>query len=163
MRFRPRARREKVRTGRPSPAMTRCERIAQECRPPLGHGRHPARQSQPGEVSRAAKPRTQARPGPGGVADIYQDGWTIPGIETFMAKAAQKKMQPRRMARLRIPRPHSDRTRFSCLPVFPPVFASRRNCRPYPNCCPNCCQCLNSSFRQLQGRRFCRGGRRTIP
>ena len=39
-------------------------------RPPAtGHGRHPARQSQPGEVSRAAKPRTQARPSLGSVAD----------------------------------------------------------------------------------------------
>ena len=64
MRFRPRARRKKNRKDRPIPTTTRRERIAQEGSLPPGHGRNPARQSQPGEGSCAAKPRTQACPSP---------------------------------------------------------------------------------------------------
>ena len=45
--------------------------------------------SQPGKGSRAAKPRKQACLSSGSVADIYQDGRTISGTETSMAKAAQ--------------------------------------------------------------------------
>ena len=50
-----------------------------------------------------------------------------------------------------------------CPPTLAPTFASRRSCRPFANGCSTSCQCLQSSFRQLQDRRCRRGGRRTIP
>ena len=58
MLFRTRARHETIRTNHPGPKAPRRERAAQKRRLPLGHGRHPARQHQPGELPRAQKPRT---------------------------------------------------------------------------------------------------------
>ena len=64
MLLRRRACHQTVGTDRPGPAPTRRERTARERRPSPGHGRHPARQSRPGDLSCAEKPRAQACPSP---------------------------------------------------------------------------------------------------
>ena len=69
MGFRPRARREYIRTGRSGPAATR--RTHCSGTPPATGPRPPSgtAELQLDEGSRAAKPRTQAQPGLGSVAD----------------------------------------------------------------------------------------------